>query len=111
MVESYAVDLEKKTCTCRVWQLNGYGCVHSVATISFLNRDVGGYVDTMFYGAVYKNTYTYLIQGMNGSNMWPPTDFIPPLPPMKRRMPGRPKVNKRRDASEKLPRHTVSKAG
>ncbi|CAH1414959.1 unnamed protein product [Lactuca virosa] len=91
MAESYAVDLDKKTCTCRVWKLNGYGCVHSVATISFLNRDVGGYVDTMFYGAVYTNTYKYLIQGMNGSNMWPPTDFIPPLPPMKRRMPGRPK--------------------
>ncbi|CAH1413142.1 unnamed protein product [Lactuca virosa] len=65
----------------------------------------------MFYGAVYKNTYKYLIQGMNGSNMWPPTDFIPPLPPMKRSMPGRPKVNRRRDASEKLPRHTVSKVG
>ncbi|CAH1428078.1 unnamed protein product [Lactuca virosa] len=43
--------------------------------------------------------------------MWPPTDFIPPLPPMKRRMPGRPNVNRRRDASEKLPMHTVSKAG
>ncbi|XP_023742979.3 uncharacterized protein LOC111891128 [Lactuca sativa] len=81
MVKSYVVDLDKKTST--------------FATISFLNRDVGGYVDTMFYGAVYKNTYKYLIQGMNGSNMCPPTDFIPPLPPMKRRMQAeRPQVQK-----------------
>ncbi|XP_023737311.2 uncharacterized protein LOC111885278 [Lactuca sativa] len=110
LAESYDVDLDKKTCTCRVWQLNGYGCVHLVATISYLNRDIATYVDPMLYAAFYKNTYKYHIHGMNGSNMWPVNDFIPPLPPLKRRMPGRPKVNRRRDASEKLPRHTVSKA-
>lgn len=41
--------------------------------------------------------------------MWPPTDFIPLLPPLKRRMSGRPKVNRRRDTFEKLARHTVAK--
>ncbi|XP_023770486.1 uncharacterized protein LOC111919104 [Lactuca sativa] len=111
LAESYVVDLDKKTCTCRVWQLNGYGCVHSVATISYLNRDVATYVDPMLYDVFYKNTYKYHIHGMNGSNMWLVTEFIPPLPPLKRSMPGRPKVNRGRDVSEKLPRHTVSKAG
>ena len=43
--------------------------------------------------------------------MWPTTDFIPPIPPLKRRMSGRPKVNRRQDESKKLPRHIVSKAG
>ncbi|CAH1430269.1 unnamed protein product [Lactuca virosa] len=41
--------------------------------------------------------------------MWPPTEFIEPLPPFKRKMPGRPKVNRRKDASEMGARHTVSK--
>ncbi|XP_052622742.1 uncharacterized protein LOC128128018 [Lactuca sativa] len=70
LAESYVVNLDKKTCTCRVWQLNGYGCVHSVATISYLNRDVATYVDPMLYVAFYKNTYKYHIHGMNGNNMW-----------------------------------------
>ena len=39
-IDAYEVDLERKTCSCRLWQLNGYGCAHSVASISFLNRDV-----------------------------------------------------------------------
>ena len=43
--------------------------------------------------------------------MWPPTMFIPPLPPLKRRMSSRPKVNRRRGASKNLPRHTMSKVG
>ncbi|CAH1436434.1 unnamed protein product [Lactuca virosa] len=111
LAESYVVDLDKKTCSCRVWQLNGYGCVHSVATISYLNRDVGSYVDPMFFGAFYRNAYKYPLRGMNGSNMWPSTNFIPPLPPLKRKMPGRPKVNRRKDPREKTTRHTMSKVG
>ncbi|CAH1420674.1 unnamed protein product [Lactuca virosa] len=111
LAESYVVDIDKKTCSCRVWQLNGYGCVHSVATISYLNSDVGNYVDPMYYGAIYKNTYKYPMCGMNGSNMWSSTKFIAPLPPLKRKMQGRPKVNRRKDASERGARHTVSKVG
>ncbi|CAH1426522.1 unnamed protein product [Lactuca virosa] len=43
--------------------------------------------------------------------MWPSTYLIPPLPPLKRRMPGRPTIKRRRDASERMGKHTVSKAG
>ncbi|CAH1423816.1 unnamed protein product [Lactuca virosa] len=64
----------------------------------------------MFFGA-YRNAYKYPLRGMNGSNMWPSTSFIPPLPPLKRKMPGRPKVNRRKDPGEKTTRHTVSKVG
>ncbi|XP_023759118.1 uncharacterized protein LOC111907557 [Lactuca sativa] len=65
----------------------------------------------MYYRAIYKNTYKYPMCGMNGSNMWPPTEFIPPLPPLKRKMLGRPKVNRRKDSSESGARHIVSKVG
>jgi len=111
MGEAYAVDLDKKTCSCRLWQLNGYGCVHSVATISFLNRNPEHFVDPLYLGTFFNNTYRYPIFGMNGSNMWPTTNYTPPLPPLKRRMPGRPTVKRRRDASESSGRHTVSKRG
>ena len=57
-VEGFVVDLERKTCSCRLWQMNGYGSVHTVATICYLNRNVESYVDHMFSGAMYNKAYT-----------------------------------------------------
>ncbi|XP_023755031.2 uncharacterized protein LOC111903502 [Lactuca sativa] len=108
--ESYGVDLEKKTCSCRIWQMNGYGCVHSVAAISYVNRDVEVFVDPLYRACIYMNTYKYTIGCMNGSAMWPPTEYIPPLPPLKRKMPGRPTIKRKRDNTEVTGSHRVSKA-
>ncbi|CAH1453343.1 unnamed protein product [Lactuca virosa] len=98
--EFYGVDLEKKTCTCRIWKLNGYGCVHSVAAISYVNRDVEAFVDPLYRTCIYMNTYKYSIGSMNGSAMWPPTDYIPPLPPLKRKITERPTIKRKRDSTE-----------
>nr|KAJ0197285.1 hypothetical protein LSAT_V11C700374720 [Lactuca sativa] len=87
-IDAYEVDIERKTCSCRLWQLNGYGCAHSVASISFLNRDVEAYVDNMFSTTTFRNAYNYRIAPMNSSDMWPETNYTPPLPPINRRMPG-----------------------
>nr|KAJ0198380.1 hypothetical protein LSAT_V11C700368120 [Lactuca sativa] len=38
---------------------------------------------------------------MNGSNLWLTTPYEKPLPPMSRRMPGRPTVNRKQHAREK----------
>ncbi|CAH1454679.1 unnamed protein product [Lactuca virosa] len=90
----------------------GYGCVHSVATLDYLNITPDGpYVDPMYLAALYHNTFKQPIHGMNGKNMCPSTDLIPPLPPLKRHMPGRPTIKRRRDSSERMGKHTISKAG
>lgn len=58
MDETFTVDVEKKECSCRLWQLNGYGCVHSVATLAYLNMTPDGpYVDPMYLATLYHNTY------------------------------------------------------
>ncbi|CAI9265825.1 unnamed protein product [Lactuca saligna] len=93
---AYEVDLEERTCSCRLWQLNGIGCVHSVATISFMNRDVESYVDKMFSSITYMKAYKFRLAPMNGSNLWPATDYTPPLPPVRRAMPGRPATKRKR---------------
>ncbi|CAH1440609.1 unnamed protein product [Lactuca virosa] len=112
MDEAFTVNVEKKKCSCRLWQLNGYRCVHLVATLAYLNITPDGpYVDPMYLATLYHNTYKQPIHGMNGKNMWPSTDLIPPLPPLKRRMLGRPTIKRRKDASERMGKHTISKVG
>ncbi|CAH1448762.1 unnamed protein product [Lactuca virosa] len=69
--EAFDVDLDKRTCSCRMWQSNGYGCVHSVPAISYLNRDVEKYVDPYFCREMYMKIYQYKICPMNESKMWP----------------------------------------
>ena len=56
-VKAFEVDLERKTCSCRLWQSNGYGCVHSTTCISCLNKDVEAYVDVMFSTTTYMKSY------------------------------------------------------
>ncbi|CAH1433783.1 unnamed protein product [Lactuca virosa] len=110
MDQSYIVDVTKKECSCRLWQLNGYGCVHLVATIAFLNVTPDRpYIDPLYLATFFHNTNKKSISGMNGMNMWPSTDFTPPLPPLKRRMPGRTTIKRIRDASERSGKQTVSK--
>ncbi|CAI9296222.1 unnamed protein product [Lactuca saligna] len=109
--ESYGVDLEKKTCACRIWQMNGYGCVQSVVAISYVKRDVETFVDPLYCDCIYMNTYKYSIKCMNGIAMWPPTDYIPPLPPLKRKMLRRPTVKRKRDNTKVSGPHIVSKVG
>ncbi|XP_023737242.2 uncharacterized protein LOC111885194 [Lactuca sativa] len=57
--KAYDVDLDKRTYLCMMWQLNGYGCVHYVAAISYLNRDVEKYMDPYFCREMYIKTYQY----------------------------------------------------
>ncbi|KAI3511151.1 hypothetical protein L1887_18295 [Cichorium endivia] len=95
----------------RLWEINGYACVHSLATISFVNGTIEQFVHPLYLGTFYKNTYSNPIKGMNGSEMWPQIEFIPPLPPIRRRMPGRPTIRRKKDASERSKKHTVSKVG
>ncbi|XP_023768992.1 uncharacterized protein LOC111917549 [Lactuca sativa] len=109
--EAFEVDLDRRTCSCRLWKLNGYGCVHSTTCISYLNRDVEAYVDVMFSTITYMKSYKYRIVVMNGNDMWPQTNYIPPLPLISRRIPGRPVTKRKKGALEKLTSHKVSKVG
>nr|KAJ0202631.1 hypothetical protein LSAT_V11C500273190 [Lactuca sativa] len=90
----YKVDLANHTCTCNLWMLSGIPCVHTQAAINYVHKDPSEFISSWFH----KDKYN--IQPVGGSNLWPMTEFIKPLPPPVRRMPGRPKVNKVKHASK-----------
>ncbi|KAL7594646.1 hypothetical protein Lser_V15G29004 [Lactuca serriola] len=109
--DAYEVDLERKTYSCRLWELKEYGCAHFVASISFLNRDVEAYVDNMFSTTTFRKAYNYIIAPMNSSDIWPETNYTPQLPMISRRMPGRPANKRKKSTTENTGTHMVSKAG
>ncbi|GJT69880.1 transposase, MuDR, plant [Tanacetum coccineum] len=49
---------------------------------------------------VFVNAYNHYIEGMDGIDQWPSTDYQKPLPPIKRIMPGRPPHKRNRYAME-----------
>jgi len=49
---------------------------------------------------MFKETYKGNIRPLNGSSMWAKTPYTKPLPPLARRMPGRPKTKRRRHVTE-----------
>nr|KAJ0209809.1 hypothetical protein LSAT_V11C400172910 [Lactuca sativa] len=95
----------------RHYQLNRYGCDHFVASISFINKDVEAYVDNMFSTTTFRKAYNYRISPMNSNDMWPETNYTPQLPPISKKMHGRPATKRKKSTTENIGTRRVSKAG
>ncbi|KAK1414874.1 hypothetical protein QVD17_30635 [Tagetes erecta] len=104
--DAYVVNIDEHTCTCCSWQLSGIPCVHTIAALSFLNKEPETYVSSWFKKEMFKEAYKHPIKPLKGSMFWPKTDDIKPLPPKERRMPGRPTVKRKRDPSEKVKKNS-----
>ena len=113
--EQFVVDLQSSTCSCRGWQLTGIPCIHGIASIHYMKHSVEDYVDDFFKKDRYLNAYCYALVPLNGPSMWQEINENPVLPPPFRKMPGRPKVTRKKAPEEnqnanrnKLSRHGVS---
>ncbi|GJV06440.1 hypothetical protein Tco_1344096 [Tanacetum coccineum] len=86
--ESFGVNIEKRICSCNWWTLSGVPCVHTVAAYCFLKTDPAL---------------------VGGSAMWPNTREDPPLPPVQRKMPGRPRKLRIKHVTERD--NVISRSG
>ncbi|KAL4554246.1 hypothetical protein LXL04_039646 [Taraxacum kok-saghyz] len=77
----------------------------------FFNGNPEDYVAVWFQTKVFSSCYRYTIKPINGADMWPNIDAHTIFPPRRRRLPGRPKVSRKKCPSEKEGRHTVTKKG
>ncbi|CAI9302910.1 unnamed protein product [Lactuca saligna] len=100
-LESYGVNIEKRSCACRLWDVSGIPCVHAQASIMLTHQDPKTFISKWFGKAMYISSYSYNILPVNGSNLWTEAPYIKPLPPLERRMPGRPTVKRKRHVSER----------
>nr|KAJ0187704.1 hypothetical protein LSAT_V11C900482970 [Lactuca sativa] len=90
----YVVDLNQRSCGCKSWQLTDIPCVHFIYTISSLNINVEAFVSNSYTKALS----LYNIHPLNDSSEWPHVEGLHTiLPQLRRRLPSRPCVNRKRD--------------
>ncbi|GJV57108.1 zinc finger, PMZ-type containing protein [Tanacetum coccineum] len=107
--EAYGVNIHLKECMCRMSQLSGIPCVHSVAAYNHMNRDPIEGVDHFYSQQKWFEAYQFSIQPVFGSTMWKKTSNHPLLPPIIRTMPGRPRNSRMKGQSKN--NSQVSKVG
>ncbi|XP_004309344.1 PREDICTED: uncharacterized protein LOC101295476, partial [Fragaria vesca subsp. vesca] len=97
----YVVDLQRRTCACRRWDLSGIPCKHVVSTIYFMRLKPEDFVDPCYRTKTYMDIYSNTIKPVNGMDLWARTGNDAILPPRYNRQPGRPKNMRTKDAFEK----------
>lgn len=96
----WVVNMVKKTCSCRRWELRGYPCSHGCSALFTMNEKPEEKINECYSRDVYMKAYEHMLKPMKGPLYWPKTGLPDILPPKARRMPGRPKKNRKREQGE-----------
>lgn len=64
--DALVVNLVRRTCSCGLYQLRGYPCVHAIAAIEVRRNDWHNYVDDWYSKDKYLETYTHMISPVPG---------------------------------------------
>ncbi|KAK2412396.1 hypothetical protein QL285_047593 [Trifolium repens] len=97
------VDIYAQTCTCRNWQLTGIPCEHGIAALAWKCEKPEDFCRGWLTMGSYNATYEHFVRPTQGMEYWEKTDFVKPVPAAIRRRPGRPKKQRRKDASQEGP--------
>jgi hypothetical protein len=96
----FVVDLRRRRCGCRKWEITGIPCPHAVVAILYDCGDPEDYVDECFTMEVYKKAYALVIYPMPSEEQWVKTSHDKLEPPRGRITSGRPKRQRRRAPDE-----------
>ena len=110
--EAFGVDEQRRTCTCRLWQLSGLPCCHAIAVIFRLHKSVEEYVPACFRKQAFQSTYNQYLKPLGGMSFWPDCSDMPRvLPPKPKKMPGRPRKKRIRAPHEHKNTSKVCRGG
>ncbi|GJS41416.1 pentatricopeptide repeat-containing protein [Tanacetum coccineum] len=110
--ETFKVDEHNRTCTCRMWQLSGLPCPHSIVVIFKINKRAEDYIPNCFRKDAYFKAYHQYMTPVGGMTFWPDSSmYSTVLPPKPRTMPGRPRKHRIRAPHERQFPNRVSRAG
>lgn len=100
------VHLDRRSCTCRQWDLMGIPCSHAMSAISYRSRDPYDFCEEWFSAETYRATYSQIVHATTDLQQWEYRQEHPILPPHARRQAGRPK--KKRIRTEDRVRRQVT---
>ncbi|KAJ1424167.1 Zinc finger, SWIM-type [Sesbania bispinosa] len=97
---TFVVNLRTRTCGCNYWMLSGLPCKHACACIAYKRANVEMFCDNAYSTKIYCLSYTEIIHPMpeldiNNRGCYGKID-----PPTLRRLPGRPRINRKRSVIE-----------
>ena len=88
----FIVDLDKKECTYRGWQLTGLPCVHAIDLIGTRRVELEDFVDHYYSVEMFKAAYTIVVPPMPGKEEWENVEIgFKLLPPKCNRAAGSPR--------------------
>ncbi|RYR72817.1 hypothetical protein Ahy_A02g007030 [Arachis hypogaea] len=93
------VDLGKRICTCRFWQLSGMPCVHACVAIARAGKQPENFCHRWLTMDAYNDTYAFYINPIPGQKLWKNSLYNRPQAPKFKKMPGAPKKKRRKEAN------------
>nr|XP_027109085.1 uncharacterized protein LOC113728936 [Coffea arabica] len=103
MDRTYIVNLRQRIWDYGAFQISGIPCKHATLGVIYRREKLEKYYGVWFTKDMYLKTYSHMIHPIPHMKRWPPMPEVLPttvLPPPLRRAPGRPRVNRRREADE-----------
>ena len=106
--ERHVVDLVRKACICRIWDLTGLPCKHGIAAIVKNLEKVEDYVNPCYLKETFAETYKEIIQPMPGQSEWVETNQPAHVALHVYKPPDRPPKQRKRDPKEPMNPYRVS---
>ena len=88
--QRHVVDLVKKTCSCRYWDLKGIPCKHGITAIYTNIETPEDYTHPCYHKETYMEIYNEVLPSMLNQSEWAKTGQPAPLAPHIYKPPGRP---------------------
>ncbi|KAF8408354.1 hypothetical protein HHK36_007503 [Tetracentron sinense] len=99
----FVVNFDAKSCSCRAWEISGLPCKHLAACIARKRANIEDYCDGYYSKETYLKAHGGIIHPLSDESTWPVGNHNQVEPPPLRRLPGRPKKNRRREPDEPTP--------
>lgn len=109
--ESFSICLSERTCSCRFWDISGVPCQHAITAIQYEGDDPVNYLNEYYKREVYLKAYEHMLHPVKGPMFWPKRNVEQILPPHVKKVPGRPKKERKREELEGRKRIKLSRIG